>query len=437
MKCFARRWTSILLIVLMLFTLTACGDKLQTPGASNTPSVGGDPTLPSGATTVAPPSGEADISLLEDEGWINFNHGFSQVPMAFSDDGIYYTSLSGHLRYFDKATGMSFTLCHKVGCLHEEEEDREKYRECESIIGHPKIFFFWNGGIYFDVSTSHGQELYRREADGTAEQKVAEICADYRGADLSCNIYDTLFVEGSLYYRANVNKQETENGVTTTLSTEYVLLHLDLASGEERELLRMKEEDGSFSMLAGHKDAVLVETTAAYDRKPGDLEALYNAQQTVQLLSPNAAEPKTLLQMTYRELGHTVYLSGGELYSKSINSQTGRVLNLLTGEQREYILPGEQFYGPYYKKVTRVDEETSQWTVFNAQTGETYENELKDIGCISDRYADASGVVLELRYKEGTSEKVTLSYCYIAYAKMADGLQKEDFMEVISRSNRG
>ena len=437
MKYFARRWMCVMLIALMLLSLAACGDKTQTPGATFTPSVGGDPTLPSGTTTAAPPSGEADIRLLEEEGWINYNYGFSQVPMAFADDGIYYTNSSGFLRYFDKATGLSITLCHKVGCLHEEEEDREKRGECESIIGHPKIFFFWNGGIYFDVSTSHGQELYRREADGTAEQKVAEICADYRGEDLSCNIDDTLFVEGSLYYRATVYKQETENGATTTLSTENALLHLDLASGKERELLRMKEEDGSFSMLAGHKDAVLVETTAAYDRKPGDLEALYNAKKTVQLLSPNAAGPKTLLQMTHRELGYAVYLPGGELYSKPLDAETGRALNLLTGDHREYTLPGEHFYGPYYKKVTRVDEKTSHWTVFNTQTGETYENELKDIGCISDRYADVSGVVLELRYKEGTSEKVTLSYCYIAYAKMADGLQKEDFMEVISRSGRG
>ena len=437
MKYFARRWMCVMLIALMLLSLAACGDKPQTPGATFTPSVGGDPTLPSGTTTAAPPSGEVDIRLLEEEGWINYNYGFSQVPMAFADDGIYYTNSSGFLRYFDKITGVSLTLCQRTGCLHEEEEDPEKREECEAIIGHPKIFFFWNGGIYFDVSTSHGQELYRREADGTAEQKVAEICADYRGADLSCNIYDTLFVEGSLYYRVNVNKRETENGVTTTLSTDNVLLHLDLASGEERELLRMKEEEGSFSLLAGHKDAVLIKTTAKYDPAEGGIEALYNAQVSIRLFSPKSETPKILLQATHRELGHTVYLSGGELYSGPIDTDAGRALNLLTGEQREYTMPGDHIYGDYYKTVTQVDEQTRHWTVYNAQTGQSFENVLKDIWCSSTTISDADGAVFELMFRDEESGKTTYSYCYVAFEDITDGLQKEDFVEIISRSGRG
>lgn len=437
MKCFARRWTSILLIVLMLFTLTACGDKLQTSGASNAPSVGGDPTLPSGATTATPPSGEADIRLLEEEGWINYNYGFSQVPMAFADDGIYYTNSSGFLRYFDKITGVSLTLCQRAGCLHEQEEDREKRGECEAIIGHPDILFFWNDGIYYDVKSTHGHYLYRREADGTAEQKVAEICADYRGEDLSYVVYDNLFVDGSLYYEVNVLKKETEGGTSVVQSKENVILHLDLASGEERELLRMKADEGSLSILAGHKDAVLINTMAKYNPAEGGIEALYNAQVSIQLFSPKSETPKILLQATNRELGNTVYLSGGELYSKPKGTDAGRVLNLLTGEQREYTMPGDHIYGDYYKTVTQVDEQTRHWTVYNAQTGQSFENVLKDIWCSLDTISDADGTVFELMFRDEESGKTTYSYCYVAFEDITDELQKEDFVEIISRSGRG
>ena len=428
----AKRAVTLLLFFTLLFTMAACGQKAADPVVTTTPS-GSSPTT----ATSMPPSGEADIRLLEAEGWMNYNYGFSQMLMALSDDGIYYTNTSGFLRYFDKDTGVSFTLCQKVGCLHEEEEDRKKREECEAIIGHPAVLFFWAGNIYFDKKDLHGHGLYSREADGTAERKLAELCTACRGEDLSYILYNFLFAEGSLYYRVNVQKQKMADGQANTNTKDDVLLHLDLTSGKERELFRINEEEGSFSLLAGHKDAVMIKTRAAFDIKEGGLEALYNAKSEVWLFSSRAVASKILLQMTDRELGTVVYLSGGELYSKPKGAETGRILNLLTGGQREHTLPGDHIYGDYYKTVTVFEDGSSQWTIYNAKTGQMLENELKDILCMAEMYANAEGVILELLYMDEDNGISTHSYCYIAFSNMADGLQKEDFTEIISEAGRG
>ena len=232
-----------------------------------------------------------------------------------------------------------------------------------------------------------------------------------------------------------LQKKAAEDNANVVTSNEYVLLRLDLASGEERELLRMKEEEGIFTLLAGHKDAVLITTAAAFDQY-GGLDAYYNSQKSVRLLSVNSSASTTLLEMTHQELGNHVYLSGGELYSQSLNAQTGRIFNLITGEQREYTLPGTHLYGDYYLVYTQIDEFTYQWTLYNAENGQTLENEQKDARCLGYLSSGADGIILELRYEDIENLTTTTSYCYIAFSNMAEGLQNEDFVEFFSKTGK-
>ena len=56
---------------------------------------------------------------------------------------------------------------------------------------------------------------------------------------------------------------------------------------------------------------------------------------------------------------------------------------------------------------------------------------------MAEMYANAEGVILELLYMDEDNGISTHSYCYIAFSNMADGLQKEDFTEIISEAGRG
>ena len=67
----AKMMIAILLTFTLLSALTACGQKTSDPAVTTIPS-GSSPVT----TTSTPPSGEADIRLLEAEGWANYNYGF-------------------------------------------------------------------------------------------------------------------------------------------------------------------------------------------------------------------------------------------------------------------------------------------------------------------------------------------------------------------------
>ena len=159
----------ILLAAMLMLSLTACvkqpdgttGDGVSTPTT----------TVPVG--TGAPEGVKVD---LNDQWVINTDGGH-----RFSEAGYYY--LSDYFLYFmDTENGNSVILCSKAGCQHDKAEDWDEIYACEAFIDGCTIMFYSDGYLYFDKherDNPNAIHLYRRNADGTGEVKLATLGEGY------------------------------------------------------------------------------------------------------------------------------------------------------------------------------------------------------------------------------------------------------------------
>ena len=355
---------------------------------------------------------------------------------AISDTGYYYLN-QGLLHYVDFQNGVNVCLCSKAGCTHDDSE-------CEAEImldlgGVFSTMFFWNGGIYFTTFGEYGWGLYRRNADGTGESKVATLCEKYMKEDPEIEVDAYFFtVAGNyVYYYGQVKAVVMQENITTSQTKLNALLRLDLRTGKEEILAECYEKNKGLRLVAVRNDSAIY-TLASY---PGVYygDENYNAlaeKCQIQLLqwSEETGESKVLLDKTWKEIGDSITYAGGEFFCypedvrHSINLETGALTRV---EEMNDLLIINADYGFLY------DEEADMCQVKNLKTGEVLPNEYGkylfrfNIKCYSD---DMLILTYRVENEDGSKDD---HYMFVTAESLADGLQKEDATEFYVRHYSG
>ena len=157
---------------------------------------------------------------------------------AISDTGYYYLNSRRLLYYVDFESGVNVCLCSKAGCTHDGDGCEAEIPNNSGILS---TMFFYNGGIYFTNIDEYGWVLYRRNADGTGESKIATLCEKYMKEDpeIEVNAFCFTVADNYVYYYAEIRVVVREENVNTYQNKLTALLRLDLRTGKEEILAEM------------------------------------------------------------------------------------------------------------------------------------------------------------------------------------------------------
>lgn len=420
---------SLLLIVavLLCLSLTAC---VRNPDATT--------ALPSetdsGIVTTAPAGTGAPEGMQ-----INLNDGWT-IGIAstgpFSEVGYYY--LSDYFLYFmDTENGTSVILCSKAGCQHDNAENWKEIFACEAFIDGGTFLFYSDGYLYYnkiEQDNPNAIHLYRRNADGTAEKKVATLCEAYFSQTASVEIAGYISADGILYYSASIYEmvEETPNNFVLN-RTEVLLMRLDLTTGKEKEILRLK--NAYIMPLAAREDALIFHRFDALPQNEmKDFEKRKNLPTLLQVWTKSNGTADTIFETTYEKCS-LIGMYGDKFYYYGQNEYIGiYAYNFATGEHIATNLPenagiiNENYWAAY---------EELKSTIYDFRTGQPISGDFGD-WYISFRVVGELGSICRLRLYSGKmpdGKKIVAEeiYGYVPFAAMEDGLQKEDILIIYEK----
>ena len=415
--------------VMLLLSLFGCTEKppvTSTPMTS-TPST----TTPSTNTTAGSNPGgdvtqpgvlDVDLSELWEKPDIE-----AAYCAAFSEEGYYYLD-NRVLNFMDTSNGISVVLCQKIGCEHKKED-------CEAHLAMCYVMFYTDGYIYynkFDLSDPYGVTLYRRKADGTAEEKVATLGGEYVSKDISVQIGEFLAADGSLYYTLYtleaVKKDENDPG--EILERDGILVRLDLNTGKQQELLR--DRDVLIRLFGARGNALLFHV---FDKPPAEeimdpdyYEKWANMYGRLNIWSATGGTV-TLFEKKQKDCSWILGFHGGNVYY--YDDKNVFTYNLAQDKHTVMDLPyGFQLVSENYI-ITDY-----QWV--DLQTGQTIDREF--VGAeMAVKNRTERGCILEFRYNgepcideygQIVIPRLRTILGYIAYDALADGLQESDLLVI-------
>lgn len=419
-----KQFLSVAITLLLCLSMLACDTHPVPPETSGMGETTGT-IEPSGTSTPSGPD-------TQSSGWGNA----SSHDGVFSDEGYYYLSEHQCLCFLDVANGINVVLCSKVGCPHDNSQLDTNGEQlfCEAyIIG--ELQFFWEGKLYYTVEDDYGIFLYRRNADGTAEEQVMQLCAEYMNPDQSLTLASSCyFFNGIVYYQVNVSSIEFEGTHINYEIQNKLLMRLDLRTGKE-ELVNTTKTDARQTIHGLNANgliySVLLIDPEYFDLPLGDpkREEYYNdsSRQVIQL-DIASGEEKVLMEKHFSETLGVQNVSGETLlYSiKEDDQQVLRSLNLTTGEDtlllaRDIVYINDCFCFTYEgedEKLTLMDMQTSQLLPTAYQDSFMYPGDIGENGMILVRKVQAEG-----------SSRSKRIHAYVSFADLADGLQEEDLVD--------
>ena len=415
----------VLLAAMLILSLTAC---VQNSNATTAlPSETG-----SGTATTAPAATNAPEGVKVDlnDGW---TVGFASSG-SFSEVGYYYLSDS-FLYFMDTENGNSVILCSKAGCRHNATEDYEELKACEAYFRPTNVFFYYDGHLYYDkhdADNPNAIHLYRRNADGTGEEKVATLCEELFSQTSEVVPGPYIIADGMMYYAASINgitEPEPNNFVIQQIGA--VLMRLDLETGKEEEILRMN--DVYIQLFAASEDAVIFYTQELLppdEMMDPDLEKLFALPARVQIWSESTGESELIFEKTCEECFTMYNIYGGKLYYSGTNDFTQvYTYDFATGEHATPDLPNfcdmindDYWFAHGERNTTVYDFRTGQsvsgdfadWRVYFSEKGEN--GVVAEFWLITDITPEGK-IILESKIRG-----------YVPFAAMEDGLQKEDIL---------
>ena len=407
----------VLLVAMLMLSLTACVQQPDwTTGAAST-------TVPAGTGN----SVTLDIDL-NDQWVINTDGGH-----RFSEAGYYYLSDS-FLYFMDTENGNSVILCSKAGCQHDKAEDWDEIYACEAFINGGAVFFYSDGYLYYDKieqDNPNAIHLYRRNADGTAEKKVATLCEAYFSKTTSVEIAGYLCADGILYYSATIYGMVEEPPNNFVLSrSEVLLMRLDLTTGKEKEILRLK--DTYIRPLAARKDALIYHRLDALSQDEmlnPDFEKLDAMPALLQVWTESSGTATTIFEKTDEQC--TLQgIFGSKFYYSGRNEYAGvYAYDFATGEHTTTNLPENAcIINENYWSVSG----ELNTTVYDFCTGKPVSGDFADWH-VSFPELGENGFIADLNLYTGITPDGKLIiereiYGYVPFAAMEDGLQKEDIL---------
>ena len=418
-----RKAFPLFFVLTLCLSLFACGEIPAVTTAGTNP--------PENTTVSGTQADTVDIETLRTGNWNTCIKGVDWNHFIYAEGGFYYQN-NGFLHFFDPNSRIDVTLCQKAGCPHEKGDPRKDWKYCEASINMNAILCYEGGYLYYDKE-DHGQHLYRRDPDGTAETYIATLWKDHAGHFHDIQVQNYLLSDGFLYYTISVSGGELDTEGTLVVEELYqALLRMDLATGKEEELLRVT--DTNLGLIAAKKDAVLYTTMeykhiSAVPNGQDRLEAMFNTPKHVLLWTEEANTSQEILCKLYREFPGADSFEYGKVTVRSLD--TDYTYDLITGEYQLLPLPeGTKLNGQY-----RLRSDGS--AIYDVQTGEDLPNEFVekcpaefvkvDFRCVT---TSDNGIIMERQYYADDGSQwlqIAKSYTfYVSFDSLADGLQIAD-----------
>ena len=355
---------------------------------------------------------------------------------AFSDEGYYY--YDGHsLHFMDTQNGISVILCHKAGCKHDDYD-------CDAFIENPRLTFYSDGYIYYNKlvrEDPYSIHLFRRKADGTAEEKVAVLGQEYISPNVSLGFGTYIVADGVLYFVICTNEAvPQDDGSLMLMERDGILLRLDLKTGKHKEITRKR--DTLIRLLGARRDALLFYTQdklpAEENQDPDYFERMLNKPARLQVWSASADECFVLFEKTYKEFTRVFGLQNNKLHYRDkekmytydlatgIHSASGIPSNAIIVSEN-YIRDNE--YDPLKKINPRF---------MDLRTGQYITSDYDDT-FIAVKNKTERGFIMQITYDGDPIPNGGGSYsiprlrqilAYVALDSLEDGLQESDLLVI-------
>lgn len=350
---------------------------------------------------------------------------------AFSEHGYYYTTPQGVLYFLDLTNGGNVALCSRVGCKHELETYPEE--DCEAFLDIlPMSFqplFYENEKIYYVASDYYGQQLYSRNADGTAKTHIATLGKEYYAQQKSIEIYEYLVAGGMLYYTAEV-RGEVHDDLSnyTQIVREFdVLGRVDLRTGKDEQLLKDADKVLQLEAVGGNTVIYLSTAQADYD-DPDYMEKLVSTRIMLNLDTGTSVD---LMEKPHSQIGHLIQIENDQMYV--LANDTIIAHDIKTGESNETVSKVSEWFKVINAKYAYCHDS-------DQQLSQIYDIENKTFlpgGIVGMRLrllnVGKDGFVVQRPYPKpgGNSTYQEADYyylCYCSFASLSDGFQPSDLI---------
>lgn len=422
------------LAVTLLLSFFGCTtEPLRTTAPEGTDATAGSDSVITGdptEITTAPYAFDVDLSAP----WTVPDVRFGKIA-AFSEDG-YYLMGGGRLHFFDTNNGIPVILCQKAGCDHSKSN-------CEAYIRSPHMMFYSDGHIYYDEparSDPDSIHIFRRNADGTAEESVAVLGQAYFSPQTSLYIGEYLAAEGALYFTAYLMEAvKQDDGSILLLERDAILFRLDLATGKQQEILRKR--DTLIRLIGARKDALLFYTVDKLPAEtigdPGYYEEMMNKPAGFQVWDKNNDSFLVLREGTYADFTEILGLQGDKIY---YYDRGGKILTYEMASDTVSETEWEDIYeilGDRYILSGKADYFAKTFPQFtDCETGQIIPNDYDDAE-ITVQNKSTTGCVIQIEYTGEPEPAGQDSYtiptlrrmlAYVSYDAMSDGLQEKDLL---------
>ena len=425
---------AILLVLVMALSATACRQDPDgtTATGGNNATTSSDP-----ATTTTKPI-VLNIDLTQP--WhkqINMSMDSDQHG-AFSNVGYYCLTNGGKLSFMDTTNGVLVPLCYNAGCAHDDED-------CDAYLRMCRIMFYSGDHIYYNKWTPSdpaGIHIYRRNADGTGEEKIATLGQEYAGEDISIYVGEFIACENAAYFTAYISQAiKHEDGSVEMRSRDMILVRLDLKTGKQEELGWFA--DTQLRLIGCRDDALLYYTLqlpSAEDIFSDDYaQQMQRMPARLLVWSASAGGSVPLLDKPFKEFSYLKGLHDGKLlYSKEGIHETWGY-DLGTGEDAVYDLePSSVLVNENYIEDSSEEDEYKQVysKLLDLRTGKHIVSEYDDAD-ISVRNVTDRGMIIEINYMgipclndlgQLTTPSLRDIFAYVSFDAVEDGLQESDLL---------
>lgn len=355
---------------------------------------------------------------------------------VFSEHGYYYTTPQGILYFLDIVNGGNVALCNKIGCKHELETYPE---ECEGYLSSWPMNFlplvYENEKIYYTDPDYYGEQLYSRNADGTAKTHITTLGKEYSEQKKSLHIYDYLLADGMLYYCGEVTGEVVDDlsNYTQIIHEFDFIRRVDLKTGKDELLVKDTERVLRLHAVGGN--TLIYDATTQPD--PEDPESRFNLIRSLNFLNIETGTETTFLQKPFGQIGSIVEIRDNNIHIKGV-SEAGEdfltVYDLRTGAVKETkALPSEWFrvINDKYAYCHDWDQRLSQIYDIEDKTflpGGIVGMRLQLLNTCKDGF-----IVKQSFPKPGGSAETGYEadyyyLCYCSFASLLDGFQQSDLI---------
>lgn len=305
------------------------------------------------------------------------------------------------------------------------------------------MMFYSDGHIYYDEparSDPDSIHIFRRNADGTAEESVAVLGQAYFSPQTSLYIGEYLAAEGALYFTAYLMEAvKQDDGSILLLERDAILFRLDLATGKQQEILRKR--DTLIRLIGARKDALLFYTVDKLPAEtigdPGYYEEMMNKPAGFQVWDKNNDSFLVLREGTYADFTEILGLQGDKIY---YYDRGGKILTYEMASDTVSETEWEDIYeilGDRYILSGKADYFAKTFPQFtDCETGQIIPNDYDDAE-ITVQNKSTTGCVIQIEYTGEPEPAGQDSYtiptlrrmlAYVSYDAMSDGLQEKDLL---------